>query len=522
MGRLFNPFVCLAFVGVTIAALPVQAKLAPQTENQGTGDKSAGREGHPDDGSCPFQEISGGTGTWTSPPEIRNGTGMVGVFPCWKADEDNDAFNELSDFYAHWSVRELPIQPPAPRAYERESRSAFVRLFVGREWSMVGSLRIDLHDPDTTFVVPLATFSYRGLSGKGQTWSTNLVSDDQTLDFFRIGPTTSAKITVSAAATTTLQVQAASTVLNVLSDLASIASPGGALVTALNRDALQQTSRTLDNALSSIWGQNTEESHATARQLSEWYPGARFIIQLTLPKYVRGERSTTPAPDGKEPRLTRWYELTLSCPRRSIFISFVECKDRSPAAAAKVLATLSRRVTAQQVLSLKVQNGVTLQQFASNHDWYARFLRAGDNEAGNQPQSLETQALAAPNADSDTKRALVDVVATPTPPPVSAGASAAPAAPQAPPAKAKGKDAVLSIRSDSDYSAFCSSIVNSLYNIGLSRLDAQIGLWAIVTGSSDFVGIEPKFQSNDRCTALLPLAGTKDANAWAFAVGKGR
>lgn len=447
--------------------------------------------------------------------ETRNGTAMVGMLSCWKADEDNESFYDLSDFYAHWSVRELPPETAIPRDYGAESSPAFIRLFVGRDLSIVGTLRIDLHDPETTFTVPLATFSYQGRVGKGQNWSTNLVSDDQSLGFFRIGPTTSAHITVSAKSTSALQVQAASTVLGVLRDLSSLASPGGALITTLNRDAIQQTGRTLDNALSSIWAQSKEESQTFARQLSEWYPGARFIIQLTVPDFVKGARDG----DGKSRQLTRWYELTLSCPRRSIFSSIVECDKRDHSKITELLKVLASRISAQQVLGLKVNGGVSLQQYVGDHDWYARFLRIGDNEPGNGDQSASDK----PNPDtaSAADAAMASEVPAPPQPPAPGGDAKNKGGTDSPlivptaPAKPSVTAPKPTNRTESDYAALCSSIVNTLYEIGFSRLDAQIGLWAVITGSPDFVGLEGKFQANPRCTALLPLAGTSDR--WSFA-----
>lgn len=457
-------------------------------------------------------------------PETRNGTAMVGIAACWDADEDNEDFNDLSDYYAHWSVRELRFEGPIPREYARESHSALIRLFVGHDLSMVGSLRIDMHDPDTTFIVPLANFSYQGRVGKGQYWSTNLVSDDQSLGFFRIGPTSSANIIVSAKSTSALQVQAASTVLGVLRDLSGLASPGGALVTTLNRNAIQQTSRTLDNALSSIWGQSREESHTTSRQISEWYPGARFIIQLSIADFVKGKPEDKGGPSRT---LTRWYELTLSCPRRSIFSAVVECPGhagragRNLADAQTVLGALAGRISAQQVLEAKVGGGVSLQQYVGNHDWYTRFLRIGDDEPGNGAQ--QTTDKGAPTggtslSEADKASAIQPVAAEGTAesdPSKQGGAlaTATTATPPTPPSQTKG----TTHRTESDYAALCGSIVNTLYSIGFSRLDAQIGLWAIIGGSSDFVGLEAKFQANPRCTALLPLAGTTSAGRWSFA-----
>lgn len=446
---------------------------------------------------------------------VRNGTEMVGIHSCWPADESSGQSTELNDFYAHWSLRELP-QKRLVRDYKRESSSAFIRLFVGKDLSMVGSLRIDMREPATTFVIPLASFSYQGRVGKGQNWSTNLVSDDQTLPFFRIGPTSSAQISVTAKTTTTLQIQAASTVLNVLRDLSTIASPGSALVSTLTQSSIKQTAQTLDNALSNVWGESRDESHATARQLSEWQPGARFIIQLVMPKFVKSKLANGTSANGDDPLLTRWYELSLSCPRRSIFSSAVEC-NRSVENTKRALVSLSTQISAPQVLSFTVATGVSLQQFVTNHEWYSRFLRIGDNEAGNSPQEVATNL---PEAATQT---LIDAalapggVAAPAPAPGGVAAAAAPAPAPATPAPKAANPSKATTRTDTDYSVMCTAIVNSLYAVGLSRLDAQIGLWALVTGSSDFAGIQTKFQSNSRCTSLLPLAGTDKATQWVFA-----
>lgn len=472
---------------------------------------NAGRGQNVPQHNCDFPQSADLTANNTK--ETRDGTAMVGIYSCWPAREDDNNGNDLADFYAHWSIRELPKAERTARNYGQESKPAIVRLFVGRDLSMVGSLRIDMKDPDTTFVVPLANFSYQGVVGKGQTWSTNLVADDQSLPFFRIAPTSSARIGVTAKSTSALQVQAASTVLNVLRDLSSLAAPGGALVTTLNRDSIQQTSRTLDNALSSIWGQSQEENFSSARQLSEWYPGARFIIQLTIPHFARGsDRRDANGRKIKGSPLTRWYELSLSCPRRSIFSSYTNCNENTVGAAAIALKVLRTRVNAQQVLNTKVSTGTSIQQYVATHDWYARFLRGGDKEIGNDRQQ---EAAAAPVPAAAT-------IATQLAPPATDGTEtvAAAAAPPTPslPAKSNGKStdtAKAAERTQSDYSALCSSIVNSLYTIGLSRLDSEIGLWAIITGSPDFVGIQPKFQGNTNCSRLLPLAGTEDA--WKFA-----
>lgn len=508
--------VAFAFTPVAAASAQVIAPVIPKTISaDAVNDKedkkqreAAVREA--DELKCGLYQ----TNTQDPLENVRNGTEMVGIHSCWPADESSGQSTELNDFYAHWSLRELP-QKRLVRDYKRESSSAFIRLFVGKDLSMVGSLRIDMREPATTFVIPLASFSYQGRVGKGQNWSTNLLSDDQTLPFFRIGPTSSAQISVTAKTTTTLQIQAANTVLNVLRDLSTIASPGSALVSTLTQSSIKQTAQTLDNALSSVWGESRDESHATARQLSEWQPHARFIIQLVMPKFVKSKLANGANAKDDAPLLTRWYELSLSCPRRSIFSSAVECKGsiengksdeklKSIENAKNALVSLSTQVSAPQVLNFTVAAGISLQQFVTNHEWYSRFLRIGDNEAGNSPQEVTADLPVAPD-----QTPLGDALA---PGGVAAGAPA-----PATPAPKRANQSKATTRTDTDYSVMCTAIVNSLYAVGLSRLDAQIGLWALVTGSSDFAGIQTKFQSNPRCRSLLPLAGTDKATQWVFA-----
>ena len=49
------------------------------------------------------------------------------------------------------------------------------------------------------------------------------------------------------------------------------------------------------------------------------------------------------------------------------------------------------------------------------------------------------------------------------------------------------------------------AVVDSLYNIGLSSLDAKIGLWAVVTGAADFAAKRQKFDEVGACREVLPV-----------------
>lgn len=442
--------------------------------------------------------------------DTRFATSMVGIASCWNADEDDNTSRDISETYAHWSIREISRNlklKDSIRDYKGESEPGIVRLFVGRDRSMVASVRIDLHDPDLSFTVPLANLAYQGRVGKGQSWSTLLTADDQTLPFFRIGPTTSATVTLTARSTDALQVQAASTVLTALRDLSGLVSPGAALATSLNRESIRQSAITLDNALSNIWSQSRDEGQATARQLSEWRSGARIILQVAIPSDFKSEATSGQNPKTRK-QFIKFYELSLSCPRLSIFVSKLDCDydggtsdplvDKS-----KLSKDLIGRVSSQQILNYRVSAGVTTQQFLASLDWYVRFLRIGDVSPANDNQKViatDASRQAVANQDNNSL------------PVVTAQASSQGASvdvkPNAQPAE----------RSQADYAALCTSIVNAFYGLGFSATDSRIGLWAVVTGSRDMVGLEPYFQSNPQCLRLLPFSELGTQSGWSFAV----
>lgn len=405
-----------------------------------------------------------------------NGTSMIGLRSCWDADRRNGSFRVLSDLYAQWTLRRID-QGNAPREYQRERKGAIERLFVGRDRSFVGSIRIDMHDPDQTMIIPLVAFGYQGKVGKGQSWVTDVIGDDQSLPFFRIGPSSSATITVTAKSTDDMEVRATSSVLSALRAIGSIVTPGGSLLTSLNRNSLNQASNTVDNALSNIWSETIDEHEVTGRQLSEWYETSGFTIEVVVPSFVRtGANRDDPAKT-----TVRRYALQLSCPRFSIFDAAVACRRgeraadqptfpgaNSGSASTEFRDTVTRMktaVTAQQILNFPLAQGKTLAQFLSDQSWYTEFLRMVDE-----------------------------------PPPAAVSGGAGPPKPE-------------KARTIRDYTALCRRIVDTLYGAGLNNFDARLGLWAAIAGSADFVGLTDKFQENTGCTTLLPTAG---GAGWTF------
>lgn len=409
--------------------------------------------------------------------DSRSGTAMIGLVNCWSADTNNASYRALTDLYAHWTLERVDTTT-AIRRYRLEDKPAILRLLVGRDRSFISSIRIDMHDPDQTATIPLVAFGYQGKVGKGQSWTTDVINDDQSQPYFRIGPSTSATITVSAKSADDVEVRTTGVILNTLRSISAIVTPGGSLLTILNREPLNQASTAVDNALSDIWSKVKDERQISGRQLSEWYEGAGFLIEVDIPDYVKTERpkdaQETKGPLGAKPEAItkRVYWLRLSCPRYSIFDPALACNnnrttarptqpDQAAGVTSRYFTTIagpmSKRVTIQQILNFPLAQGKTLSQFLSDHAWYTQFLRMGDP--------------AKPATDSSV----------PTP------------------ANTKEQS-----RTDNDYAGLCSQIVDALYGVGLSSFDARIGLWATITGSADFVGIRSYFSGIPQCTELLP------------------
>ncbi|WP_066810494.1 hypothetical protein [Sphingomonas asaccharolytica] len=432
-------------------------------------------------------------GKCSDKPDVdsRNGTAMIGIVNCWSANTNNGSYRALTDLYAHWTLERVD-NTIAVRWYGREDKPAILRLLVGRDQSFISSIRIDMHDPDQTVTIPLVAFGYQGKVGKGQSWTTDVVNDDQSQPYFRVGPSTSATITVSAKSADDVEVRTTSVILGTLRSISAIVTPGGSLVTVLNREPLNQASTAVDNALSDIWSKVKDERQISGRQLSEWYEGAGFLVEVDIPAYVKTDATKDRdvaggADTGKPGPVTkRVYWLRLSCPRYSIFDPALACQrsnsdpagqptqpDKASGVTSdyfqnKIAASISKRVSTQQILNFPLAQGKTLSQFLSDHAWYTQFLRMSD------PARTESAAGLSDTFDKSKPQ----------------------------------------LRTDNDYAGLCSQIVDALFGVGLSTFDAKLGFWATINGSSDFVGIRSNFNDVPQCADLLPEG--PNGSRWVF------
>lgn len=472
-------------------------------------------------GTC---ESEAGDDAITLPVETRQLSEIVGVTSCWDAKVDNDKLFFLNDLYSRWVVEELPLGqgPELVRDYRAEKSSPIVRFFVGKSRGAVMIAKIKMRDPDVEFTVPLITVDYDGRSGQGQAFVTAMTMSEMGLPDFRISPNSSVSIEASARVTSDVDVQAAGVVLAAVRDALSIAAPGGSLLTSINRDQVQRVSSAYDSAVSKLLSTTISESSSSGRLISEWFPGASIIVSVDVPSAIKTLR--------RAPARRLLFRISMACPRLSVFDPMTVCqtgKAENDARNMRLLINspyyvagtdrqrnrtgrpgmmseqyrlavqdIGERVHAHQVLSFRLGVGKTLRQYLTEQEW---FISLSKKMVSPEP---ETKAVVDQAAFSEE-----------TKPNATLGQTAAADTPRGTKTMATSISAGAKKLSEANRAAdeFCEAVVDKLFAAGLSRLDSQIGLWAIVTGVPDFVASRNYFRNGPGCRAHLP------GQSWSYA-----
>jgi hypothetical protein len=450
---------------------------------------------------------------------------ILDVRECWPAETDDGSQRYLNDLYTRWVVEEVASNPAGMvRDYKSERRSALERLFLGKTRNTTISLKIHMRDPDVDFTLPLMAVDYSGKRGEGQTFNTILSRSDMSLPDFPISPMSSASFEASARSSTDIDVQAAGIVLGTLRDTLAIAAPGSSLLTSVNREQVQRTATAYDKALSQLLSSSVGETMTSGRMLSEWEARTAIYISVALPRSIRtlGDRDDPRvAPDMR--RIT--FRISMTCPRISIFDTLNVCAVTNGTTPALISSTypnaapgepadsdagwpgwnsdryklaisrLRGRLSAHQVLSFKVGPAKSLRQFLTEQEWFI---------------SLSKAIVTVPPEDNvDAARAAAD---RPTTPPAETSGTD----PAEPVASGDGPSKPSTRLGDSNASAneLCEAITEKLYSAGLSRLDANIGLWATITGMADFSNSRGIFQNASSCREHMPIGPA--TGVWRF------
>jgi hypothetical protein len=449
---------------------------------------------------------------------------ILDVRECWPAETDDGDQRYLNDLYTRWVVEEVAGTPADMiRDYHSERRSALERLFLGKTRNTTISLKIHMRDPDVDFPLTLMTADYSGKRGEGQTFTTILSRSDMSLPDFRISPTSSVSFEANARSSTDIDVQAAGIVLGTLRDTLAIAAPGS-LLTSVNREQVQRTATAYDKALSQLLSSSVGETMTSGRMLSEWEARTAIYISVALPRSIRtiGDRDDPNVPPETR-RIT--FRISMTCPRISIFDTLNVCAMTDGATPALIsssypnaapgdfadsdrgwpgwnsdryklaISRLRGRLSAHQVLSFRVGPAKSLRQFLTEQEWFIALSKA--------------VVTVPPEDNVDAAREAAERPPTPAAE-ASGGDPAEPVASGDAPSKTSARLA------DSNASAneLCEAITEKLYSTGLSRLDANIGLWATITGMADFSNSRGVFQNAASCREHMPIGPA--TGVWRF------
>lgn len=315
-----------------------------------------------------------------------------------------------------------------------------------------------------SFTVPLLSVSYEGRAGNIETFATALTQSSADQPYFRLTAATAANVALSAQISRDSESRYAAALLGAVQNALNLAIPQSTLLTRINGDDMARTTSAIDSTLSRLGSESTSEIASAGNLIEHWHSNSRFRIHVHVPRKMAPTAQAFPArrrsaTERAAPEvLDNWlvFDLQLTCPRHSMFSDRDICDTDErrgqngvdditdeviEAAETKVIQSLTRRLKPQQVVDFELAPGVTIRQRLTSADFFQRYLRL----------------MSGPSANKALERA-----------------------------------------------TFCESVVNELYRLGLSSLDARIGLWALVSSSGDFSEERKEINVTPSCAALLP------------------
>ena len=414
----------------------------------------------------------------------------ISLVECWDADESNGQYRFLNGLYTHLTVSavDVPLTGKGRASRDYKKRSWWKAWSEDDQSTNVAILKTTINDPQMAITTPLLALTYDAKASAGAAWVSQAAMSDARAPYFRITPNTNIRFSLELQTSRNVSSHASAGVIDIVQKVLAVASPSTTLLTASNKDQINQLSSATDTLISAINTESASETLPAGRSLSEWYGTGFILAAITIPDNVdmvyiqRNEGApptTAPVYVDDENRLIV-LKIGLSCPRLSIFDTLNSCRDdqaddytRPPEKAdltkwlaewgedgekfKKLNASLSKRINAPQVLGFKMASEKTVKQYLTDQPWYATQL-----------QSLTLE-------DRDARKA------------------------------AKADKAAADETIGAEVGGFCRQVVTSLYDAGLSRFDARLGLWALVAGAPEFASLNSRFIASDDCTKLLPL-----------------
>lgn len=388
----------------------------------------------------------------------------------WPAPDHQASFSDLytriefhSGSYRAGMTPSAASSTNTARDYTQESRGWLSRVLSTETDSVTTLASVQIANPELKVSVPLFSVTHASGSGLGNSWATDFTSSDVRSPLFRIGPNTTVTIDLSAKVSSDLKSQGTSLAVNAITQAVKIANPSAALLTTLSSSNVNSAATAIDTALSGLLSKDIAEDIQLGRLANSWQPGAQFTFYGCSP-FVRSENQSANNVCGRnvdidgdtDVEVGEWT-LALTCPRLSAFDPRDICHSIGDAA-----LTSNGTVLPDNLLAAK-------KEIAAN---------ISDSQVLEFPLSSQVTV----SAFSQSQIWFTTFV-------TAIGHSAKP----------------------SDYGAFCAGAVGAYESSGLSQLDSEMALRALIRSLGQLSGARSQFKKGaggDSCTPYAPPGDT--------------
>jgi hypothetical protein len=312
----------------------------------------------------------------------------------------------------------------ASKPLSYDGRLWISRVLVERNYSINLTAKVSAGSFEAT--VPLATISHQSGS-QGEKWSRTVHHTRQNFPLFLVpasGSASTPTLRIMVNGDRSYSSSAAATAVQVTYNTAQLTGWSSGVITALSADGARDQARAMDQAISKLFGAGLSEEHWSDRDLRYWstddtHRPRGARVTFKIPSEVKNWNST--------PLTVGEWTITFDYPRPSVFADWRICpkaKELPRCAPSRMVAqdNVLREVNAGEVLNYPVAPGTqglgTIRAYLAQKDWF-----------------------------TSSQSALAD-----------------------------------STRRTTAASSMCRMIINEMTGIGLNGFDANIVVWAVVTG----------------------------------------
>jgi hypothetical protein len=304
--------------------------------------------------------------------------------------KDDDTCN-IGDGYSRLTVKLIGVEKRNARHYKDERRESWERLYFGRSFTRILTIRARIGDGGNNPSVVLASASHESSKKTGEQWQTEGGEFRYLTPYFRLDSSSSINIETTLSFNVRNDSQIGGAALDVVRKGTELLSPSSKLMTTLSEPGLEKAARFFDESISSLFGESVIE-----RSLNDY--SMRTLVRPrgqddgTGRKLLQFEAQfpNKAALKDRQPLAIGKWNVHAEEPVASIFF-YARTDCRTPLEAAKLSPDL-KRLTPQRILSFNAGANVSVAQLISSDPAISRLTQdvatSKDKEAKKSASTL--------------------------------------------------------------------------------------------------------------------------------------